>query len=682
MMLRRSGRSPVSRLVLAISLLLAALGLAAGPALPARAANTIPVSTCDESSLRNAISTSAPGDTISFGCSGTIGLGSTLAITKNLTLDGTGQAVILDGRAQVRVLDVGSGVSLTLNRLTIEHGNDTGGVGGAIYNGGTLNVTDSTLTNNTATGSGAGAIYNAGTLTLTRTTLSGNTAGSGGAVWNVRPGTMSVIDSTFSGNRATSATSGHGGALQNYNVATVTNSTFTGNSSAQGMVGGAIQNITEGTLSVSNSTFSGNSANQGGGISNFGNLAVTNATFNGNSAPNGGGAIRHGGGTTTVANTIMARLTGGNCIVISGGPITNGGGNLADDASCSGFTQVSNASLMLGLLANNGGPTQTIALGTGSLAINAGVSSVCNADPIKGKDQRGSPRGSTSCDSGAYDTNSLPPADITPPVITSVLTPGTPSGSNGWYTGNVGVDWTVTDAESAATVESGCVDQTIQTDTSASGQVLSCKARSAGGTDEKSVTILRDATAPVVAVTGVSNGATYTLGSVPAAGCTTTDSASGVATQATLSTSGGPVGSVTVTCGGALDRAGNAGSRSVTYSVQYRWTGFADPVNDPPTVNSVRAGGNVPVAFSLSGNQGLTAVKSVTSDVIACDSAAPVEAIKTTGAGGNSGLQYDASSDQYTSIWKTERVWAGTCRQLQVALADGTSHQASFKLVK
>ena len=547
--------------------------------------------------------------------------------------------------------------------------------GGAIHNnGGTVTVSDSIISNNTAPTASGGAIVNSGTLRLTRTTLSGNSARDGGAI---RSSTSIVVDgSTFSGN-----SSGQGGAIQSLGGAsTITNSTFSGNAVLQGAspVGGAIYNASGTTLIVGNSTFSGNSAPRGGGIFNGGNLTVRNGTFNGNSAPNGGGAILHGVGTASVANTIVAGSVGGNC----GGSITNGGGNLADDASCSGFTQVSNASLMLGLLANNGGPTQTIALGTGSLAINAGVSSVCNADPIKGKDQRGSPRGSTSCDSGAYDTNSPPPADITPPVITSVLTPGTPSGSNGWYTGNVGVDWTVTDAESAATVESGCVDQTIQTDTSASGQVLSCKARSAGGTDEKSVTILRDATAPVVAVTGVSNGATYTLGSVPAAGCTTTDSASGVATQATLSTSGGPVGSVTVTCGGALDRAGNAGSRSVTYSVQYRWTGFADPVNDPPTVNSVRAGGNVPVAFSLSGNQGLTAVKSVTSDVIACDSAAPVEAIKTTGAGGNSGLQYDASSDQYTSIWKTERVWAGTCRQLQVALADGTSHQASFNLVK
>jgi choice-of-anchor C domain-containing protein len=80
-----------------------------------------------------------------------------------------------------------------------------------------------------------------------------------------------------------------------------------------------------------------------------------------------------------------------------------------------------------------------------------------------------------------------------------------------------------------------------------------------------------DKTAPAVAVTGVTNGASYVIGGVPTAGCSTTDTLSGVATAATLSTTGGPIGPVTVTCAGAADKAGNAGaSVAATYTVTYQ----------------------------------------------------------------------------------------------------------------
>ena len=77
-----------------------------------------------------------------------------------------------------------------------------------------------------------------------------------------------------------------------------------------------------------------------------------------------------------------------------------------------------------------------------------------------------------------------------------------------------------------------------------------------------------DTTPPVVAVTGVASGADYLLGSVPAAGCHTTDALSGVATPASLTIHGGPTGIVTATCAGATDKAGNvAAPVSVSYVV-------------------------------------------------------------------------------------------------------------------
>ena len=45
---------------------------------------------------------------------------------------------------------------------------------------------------------------------------------------------------------------------------------------------------------------------------------------------------------------------------------------------------------------------------------------------------------------------------------------------------------------------------------------------------------------------------------------------------------------------------------------------------------------------------------------------------------GNSSLSYDAASGQYSYTWKTDKSWAGSCRQLIVRLVDGTEHVAAF----
>jgi len=42
----------------------------------------------------------------------------------------------------------------------------------------------------------------------------------------------------------------------------------------------------------------------------------------------------------------------------------------------------------------------------------------------------------------------------------------------------------------------------------------------------------------------------------------------------------------------------------------------------------------------------------------------------------------EATSDQYTYVWKTDKTWAGTCRALVVKLADGTAHTADFQFIK
>jgi hypothetical protein len=116
-------------------------------------------------------------------------------------------------------------------------------------------------------------------------------------------------------------------------------------------------------------------------------------------------------------------------------------------------------------------------------------------------------------------------------------------------------------------------------------------------------------------------------------------------------------------------------------TVLYNFTGFFSPVDNLPTLNTVNAGRAIPVKFSLSGNKGLNifAADSPYTIAINCDGSAVQSEIEETLTAGGSSLNYDAGSDKYNYVWKTENSWAGTCRQLVVTLNDGSEHRANFK---
>jgi hypothetical protein len=195
-----------------------------------------------------------------------------------------------------------------------------------------------------------------------------------------------------------------------------------------------------------------------------------------------------------------------------------------------------------------------------------------------------------------------------------------------------------------------------------------------------------DRTAPAVSVTGVTDGAVYDLGAVPAAGCSTSDALSGVATPAVVAVAGGTshgVGLFTVTCAGASDVAGNTGSATASYAVHYVFTGFMSPVNNPPTVNVVRAGQTVPVKFALGGAMGLDVLVGGSAVTVAtsCGAGTAVDLteLPVTSPGG-SVLTFDAVTGLYQFNWQTDRAWSGSCRRLIVRLDDGTLHTAEFRL--
>lgn len=208
-----------------------------------------------------------------------------------------------------------------------------GGMGGAIYNGGSLTLTDSTLTGNTAgnggsnnmqgmagTGGWGGAIYNTNMLSIIRSLINSNYAGvggnggtfhtqflggNGGGIFSAS--SLSVISSTISGNGA--GNYGDGGGISNQGIMTATHSIFSNNNAGDGSNyyhvggpggrGGGIFN--NGTLTVQASTLTNNSAGSGasnllyggnggdgGGIYSVGSLTVSNSTFTNNSSGSAG----------------------------------------------------------------------------------------------------------------------------------------------------------------------------------------------------------------------------------------------------------------------------------------------------------------------------------------------------------------------------------------------------------
>jgi len=116
--------------------------------------------------------------------------------------------------------------------------------------------------------------------------------------------------------------------------------------------------------------------------------------------------------------------------------------------------------------------------------------------------------------------------------------------------------------------------------------------------------------------------------------------------------------------------------------IHYNFTGFFQPVDNAPVFNVVKSGSAVPVKFSLGGNQGLDIFFAgyPLSKQISCASSSPLDDIEQTLTAGGSSLSYDPTTDQYSYVWKTEKSWAGTCRQFTVILKDGSIHTANFKI--
>jgi hypothetical protein len=133
-----------------------------------------------------------------------------------------------------------------------------------------------------------------------------------------------------------------------------------------------------------------------------------------------------------------------------------------------------------------------------------------------------------------------------------------------------------------------------------------------------------------------------------------------------------------------MDAAGNSNSRTHTYTVAYDFGGFTGPVAGGGVVNIVKAGQTIPLIWRLVDAGGepvtdLTAVALRTID-LQCESTHGGDPVGETSAG-KSGLQ-NLGDGYYQYNWKTPKSYAGSCKKLELAFAEGNAHSALLRFTK
>ena len=444
------------------------------------------------------------GDTINFdtgvfpgGSKITLASGALAVTAANLTIDATANVnVTIDGSSAMHVIydtyNSGTAGSLTLNHLTV--------INGHAY----ANRVNYPFGN---FGGGICAPYVS--LTLSNSSVNGNHADyGGGGIFSGIGGSVTLTNSTVSAN----STSRYGGGISGSGSVTLNNSTVSGNQGSNG--GGGI--YAKGShLTLTNSTVSGNHTEhhyhiyaKGGGILAVGgrnNITLTNSTVSGNSAYYGvtpGGGIYSGTGSVLVINN---SIVAGNTIGDIKGSFT-------------GTNNLIGGSPMLGALANNGGPTQTLLPQAGSPAINAAP---CLAGIAT--DQRGDPRPdwpsrnlATPCDIGSVEVGS----NAAPTIVKSFSPKTVP------LNGNSTLSFTVTNPNAVSASAVAFIDSLPTGVTLASNTVVG---NCGGGVITPAIN-----NPPAVASTVSLTGATLAANT----SCTFSVSVNGITAGAQLNTTG------------------------------------------------------------------------------------------------------------------------------------------------
>ncbi len=314
--------------------------------------------------------------------------------------------------------------STVLDGFTIKNGNANGGAflmgGGMINTSSSPTLANLTFSDNMAASDGGG-MFNHGSSepTLSNVKFSNNSAKWGGGLSNFHSN-PTLINVTFYANGASDKGGGMnnassnpgltnvifwinaanlGGGMHNSNSSpTLTNVLFSENTAYS--EGGGMRNLNSSNPVLTNVTFAGNSATVGGGSgmsNNLSNPTLTNVTFSNNIASTVGGGIANVSSNPTLKNVILWGDTANSNLEIYNASSTP---SITYSIVQGGYAGTGNLDLdpKLGPLQDNGGFTETMALGAGSPAINAGTNTGCPAT-----DQRGVSRLGGQCDIGAYE---------------------------------------------------------------------------------------------------------------------------------------------------------------------------------------------------------------------------------------------------------------------------------------
>ena len=209
---------------------------------------------------------------------------------------------------------------------------------------------------------GGGILINGGNLTITESTISGNSADQGGGIFN-QGGTLMITSSTISDNSAIIG----GGVFSNTNLSGRKDHHHQHHHKRQHRI------------------------QRGGGVINFDGLSVIeHSTITNNTAPSGfGSGVASVGSASTLTEVLSTIISANPGTDVDVGQPNNSfdskGYNLIGDGNATGaFNQTGDTTGVtdpkLGALSDNGGPTQTHALLTGSPAIDAGHPT--DGDPI------------------------------------------------------------------------------------------------------------------------------------------------------------------------------------------------------------------------------------------------------------------------------------------------------------
>ena len=245
-----------------------------------------------------------------------------LSVTAPLTIQGSGQTV--DAQYQSRVVYVDYS-SLDARNLTITGGFANAENGGGVYGYySTVSLSNVTIMRNTAN-NGGGIGMSHSTLTLNNVTVASNSAGYGGGGVEVQYNSANMINTTVTGNNAQ-----YGSGIDSDGASiTLTNTTLTGNSASN--YGGGIRAYNSSDVAMSNSIVSGNFA-----LSNNPDVYLSSVVDPSTATSN-----------YSLLGTALQAM------------YPNNGNVFGDDPG-------------VDALADNGGPTQTMALRADSLAVDAG----------------------------------------------------------------------------------------------------------------------------------------------------------------------------------------------------------------------------------------------------------------------------------------------------------------------